>query len=139
VHPRLQSGACVRPLNFTVRSHLPSAMPYSQSVVLPYVGVLLAICAAGGAYTQFSANAQLKRIVWPVTMVATAALFLVMLLPAVRPQDVAKFWFIPVIIGGSLFLTYRSVKFCSRCGATSRGATLRPAKFCSKCGAELGK
>ena len=118
---------------------MPSAMPYSQSVVLPYVGVLLFICAAGGAYTQYGSNAQLKRIVWAVTIVATAALSLVMLLPIVRPQDVADFWFVPLIIWGSLFLTYRSVRFCSRCGATSRGTALRPAKFCSRCGTELGK
>ena len=137
--PSAPWGASVLPLNFTVRSHLPSAMPYSMSVVLPYAGVLLVICAVGGAYTQYSANAHLKRIVWPVTMVATAALVLVMLSTLARPQDGGLILFMILAIGVSLFLTYRSVKFCSRCGATSRGTTMQPAKFCSKCGADLGK
>ena len=113
-------------------------MPYSMSVVLPYAGVLLAICAAGGAYIQYSSNARLKRVVWPVTMVVAAALLLTMFSTIARPQD-SGVWFIILAIGVSLFLTYRSVKFCSRCGATSHGTTMHPAKFCSRCGAELGK
>ena len=129
----------MRPLNFTVRSHLPSAMPYSMSVVLPYAATLLAICAAGGVYTQYSSNARLKRVVWPLTMVAAAGLLLTMVSTIARPQDGVSFWFFILAIVVSLFLTYRSVEFCSRCGATSRGTTMRRAKFCSRCGTELGK
>ena len=129
----------MRPLNFTVRSHLPSAMTLSTPLVPFCIGTLLVICAAGGAYTQYGRNARVKRIVWAVTMVSTAAVFLLLFSLVPRPKGGDDFWFVIPIIVLSLFLTYRSVKFCLHCGATSRGRTFRPVRFCSSCGAELGK
>ena len=138
--PRPPAGLVLRPVNFTVRSHLPIAMTLSTPLVPYCIGALLVISAAGGAYTQYGRNARVKRILWTVTMVSTAALFLLLFSLVPRPKGGGDdFWFVIPIIVISLFLTYRSVKFCSHCGATSRGTTFRPVRFCSSCGAELGK
>ena len=101
--------------------------------LVPYLGALLAVCALGCAYVYFSSNVKRKRIVLPLTFVAIGCSFVAMTWPLRRQMP----WFFLAIILGSLALQYRSIKFCPRCGATSRGSLFKPLHFCSKCGAAL--
>src|SRR5580700_4086254 len=102
-----------------------------------YMGALLLTCALGSGYVILSTNVAVKRIVLPITMCAFATFALAGLWQASLGAPEGRspsLWPFAVILIASLFIMYRGIKFCSRCGNTCRGTLLAPARFCSKCG-----
>jgi hypothetical protein len=109
-------------------------MPPAPPPLPEYMPFILFPAFAGIAYTAFSSNVRVKRIVLPIALLLVLAMFMTMLwtFPGQRP------WGTSAMLVAVLVLTYRSIKFCPRCGTTSKGRFLIPARFCSKCGQSLG-
>ena len=110
--------------------HAASPLPPE---LLPYLGGLLALCMAGFLYIYFSMNVRVKRVVLPVAFVCLGCVFVAVAWP-LRAQIP---WVYYAMILGALAYLYGAIKFCPRCGATSRGGVFRPEKFCSRCSAPL--
>ena len=97
------------------------------------VVVTTLLSLAGFLYVQLSRNASIKRIVWPIVVVAFGVAFLY--IPLHDPQFGWPFSGLMAI--PLAFLYFRFV-FCPVCGRTIRrnGLFGKP-EFCSKCGAKL--
>ena len=100
-------------------------------IILPAV---LPLIIAGLAYLKFSRNVASKRVVLAITIVLVGAALLMTLWAFTRGNLPWAVVAVPVIM---LFMIYRSVTFCPRCGITERGKGFRPTPVCSSCGAQI--
>jgi hypothetical protein len=83
----------------------------------PDVGILIALCLGGSAYTLASKNANVKRVVFPLVLAASnVLLFVVLRRSGVLPQ-VPDIVLIALLTANALY-TMRIVRFCETCGRT---------------------
>jgi hypothetical protein len=96
----------------------------------------LVIGIAGFLFFRFNKNAQVKRVVFPVTIMLTTAAFLGFVWSIADGGGVFIYVFssIAVVIG---FSNWRRTVFCDACGAASYSGSpfKRPAE-CSSCGSK---
>jgi hypothetical protein len=109
-------------------------MTTSQIQVPIFLPAVLPLIIAGVAYLKFSRNVASKRIVLLLTIVLVGAALLMTLWAITRGNLPWAVVAVPAIV---LFMIYRSVTFCPRCGITDRGRGFRPTAVCSSCGAQI--
>jgi hypothetical protein len=97
-----------------------------------YLLYLMAASVVGLAYLYSSANVKFKRIILPITLIIVAGLFLSMMW-----TNRQQLWVPTFILLGSLIAVYFSVRFCPRCGATTKSSFWQRVNFCPKCGAKM--
>jgi hypothetical protein len=109
-------------------------MTAPQLQVPIFLPAVLPLIIAGLAYLKFSRNVPGKRLVLAITTVLFGAALLMALWAFTRGHLPWAVVAVPVIM---LFMIYRSVTFCPRCGITERGKGFRPTPVCSSCGAQI--
>jgi hypothetical protein len=109
-------------------------MTASQLQVPIFLPALLPLIVAGFAYLKFSRNAPSKRVVSMITFALVGAALVMALWTFTRGNLPWAVIAVPLI---ALFMIYRSVTFCPRCGITERGKGFRPTLVCSSCGAQI--
>jgi hypothetical protein len=109
-------------------------MTTSQIQVPIFLPAVLPLIIAGLLYLKFSRNAANKRAVLVFTILLFGAALVMTLWAITRGHLPWAVVAVPVIM---LFMIYRSVTFCPRCGITDRGRGFRPTKVCSSCGAQI--
>jgi hypothetical protein len=93
VHPRLQSGACVRPLNFTVRQHV-SSVPHSSwhLAVLAAVALTVVFATLYGLWQAFSGRTSVAADTSVAVTASVVSFYLVYLALSFLTQRIEPLW-----------------------------------------------